>query len=146
MNMLPQQGKVLVAAGLGLPTPKEAPQLKPHRADTLTESQGRRLLLNQVLVTLLESNTRQLIEEGTWPTKEDKLVSALHHRIDELYTRYCERNGVEEVDWLNNVIGLSEGATISILALAIEGNPIKTDRLKQLLLQLAQLAGTYSED
>lgn len=132
-------------AALNLPTPPPAPQLKPKRATELTEHQGRRLLLNQLLVSHLETNTQALIDEGSWPAREDKLVTAVGHRIGELYDRYFERNGPEESDWFKNVIGLSEGATISIVALAVEGNPIKTARLAELLTQLAQLAGTYQQ-
>jgi len=126
-----------------IPSPFPAPTPKPGRGNLLTEAQGRRLLLNQVLITHLESNTRRLIEEGHWPSKEDKLVGALHHRVDELYARYYERNAATEVDWLNNIIGLSEAATISILALAIHPDPTKNGRLSWLLIQLAKLAGTY---
>ncbi|SNR91773.1 hypothetical protein [Hymenobacter mucosus] len=147
MNMLSTSSKPLTTVAPRFAcTTTPAPQIKPQRVDTLSETQGRRLLLNQLLITHLESNTQRLLDEGVWPSKEDKLVNALGHRIGELYERYYKRNGAEEVDWLNNIIGLSEGATISILALAIDGNPIKTQRLSQLLIQLAQLAGTYSED
>jgi hypothetical protein len=127
-----------------IPSPFPAPTPKPGRGSLLTEAQGRRLLLNQVLITHLESNTRKLAEEGRWPSKEDKLVGALHHRIDELYLRYYERNGSEEVDWLNNIISLSEVATISILALAVAPDPDKNARLSYLLTQIAKLAGTLA--
>ncbi len=133
-------------ATLGLPTPPPAPKLKPSRAESLDLRQARRLLLNQILAAQLQSNTYRLATEHDWPNREHKLTIGLAVRIGELYDRYYERNNTSEVDWLNNVINLSEGATISILALAVEGNPIKTARLGELLTQLAQLAGTYQQD
>lgn len=133
-------------ATLGLPTPPPAPKLKQPASNPMDSIKVRRVLLNQILASHILSNTCTLDTEHGWPSREKKLTTALHERAGELYDRYYERQNERGVNWLNNVINLSEGATISILALAVEGNPIKTARLGELLTQLAQLAGTYQQD
>lgn len=126
-------------------SPFTAPTLKPAR-QLVPEEQARRLLLGQILATQLENNTQRLLDTGLWPRKEDKLFTALGHRVGELFDRYYQRTQEHEVQWLNTVISLSEGATISILALAIQADPAKIAEATRLLNALAHLAGTLKEE
>ncbi|TGE08274.1 hypothetical protein [Hymenobacter fodinae] len=122
---------------------------KPVKRE-ITEAQGQRLLLSQLLVMALESNTRALIDQHCWPSKADKLVGALHHRIDELYTRFFNYTSPEQSEWLNKVSGLIDGAAVSILKVAIdldkEHNGEKVEQFVGHLREIALLAGVYQQD
>ena len=78
-------------------SPFAAPALKPARQQ-IPEEQARRLLLGQILATQLEHNTQRLLDTGLWPRKEDKLITALGHRVGELFDRYYHRTQEPEGD------------------------------------------------
>jgi hypothetical protein len=122
---------------------------KPLKRE-ITEAQGQRLLLNQLLTMALESNTRVLVEQNCWPSKADKLVGALHHRVTELYDRFFDYTSSEQSDWLNKVSGLIDGAAVSILKVAIDldkdPSADKTEQLCFHLREIALLAGVYQQD
>jgi len=141
----------LTSLGLGSLTPSQkvafatAPTPKPQ-AKYLNPETGRRMILFQVLASMLESNATELLKQDAWENRDLKLMNAVGHRIGELYDRYFDRNNATEVDFLNPVTKLSEAAVISVLAIATQGNTIKNQRLTELISQLAILAGTYQDD
>lgn len=149
LGLAAPMNKLLSSLGKAPATPKAvfaaAPSLR-RPADSLTPEMGRRLLLFQILASMMESNATELLNEGSWENKDLKLMNAVMHRIGELYDRYFERNNASQVDFLNPVTRLSEAAVISILAVATQGNTIKNQRLTELIAQLAILAGTYQDD
>lgn len=118
----------------------------PQVSNKLNDEQGARVMLSQLLVMSLQSNTYDMIKAGTWPGKADRLVPALYHRVDELYGRFFTNMSNETSEWLNLLSSLIEGAMISIQAIALQQDPRKTLQLHKILKDLALLAGTYSED
>jgi len=133
----------LTTLGILPPAPRAIPKPKKPTAPrpVPTEAQYRRLLLNQVLIMILEANTRIAVEQGIWPGKADQLVSALHFRIDELFGLMFAHTSTAQGDWLNTIANLTEGAAASILSLACEQKPSNTKPMMQLLTGLAELSG-----
>lgn len=111
-----------------------------------SEDQYKRLLLAQVLITMLEDNIRIAIREGVWPGKADKLATALHARIDELYERIYKHTGTAAAEWVLQVARIMESATIPLLNLAIEGNPENIPIMSGAIKALARQARMLEMD
>ena len=121
-----------------------APQTKPEH--NVNSEAARRLLINQLLVMSLQSNTYALVDRFTWPSSAAKLIGALNHRIDDLFSKFFTFTSSQQGEWLNQVNSIMESAVVSVLAIAEQKDPAKNAQLSVILTELAKLAGTYQED
>lgn len=106
----------------------------------------RRMIINQLLVLSLLSNTYRLVDDFEWTRDVAKIVTGLHHRTDDLFVKYFELTPTYLGNWLNQVSTLIDGAVVSVLAIAEQDDSVKIEQMKDLLRDLAKLAGTYVED